>query len=71
MIRTEIVYIDGIEYEHVWSDENRRLCRDGQTWDEVYNPPNTGRVYTEGDEIVEDDPSAEEVLAILLGDQDD
>ncbi len=71
MIRTETVYIDGKEYEHVWSDENRQVCRDGQAWDEVYNPPNTGRTYTEGDPIVENDGDPQEVLDILLGGSDD
>ena len=71
MIRTEIVEINGTQYEHVWSDENRQVCRDGQAWDEVYNPPDTGRVYTEGDEIPDEEATPEEVLSILLGGADD
>lgn len=67
MIRTETVTINGVQYEHVWSDENRLVCRGGQSWTEVYNPLNTGREYTEGDVIEEDDATAEEVLDILLG----
>ena len=71
MIRTEIVTINGQEFEHVYSDENRQVCRDGQAWDEVFNPINTGRVYTEGEPIPETEATAEEVLDILLGGGDD
>ncbi len=71
MIIYETVYIDGKEYEHIWSDENRQVCRDGQSWDEVYNPPDTGRVYTEGDPIAEDEGEPSEILEILLGGSDD
>lgn len=71
MIRTETVTIDGKEYEHVWSDEGRQVCRDGQAWDEVYNPPDTGRTYTEGDLIPEGEGEPAEILGILLGGLDD
>lgn len=71
MIRTEIVTINGQQFEHIWSDENRQVCRDGQAWDEVFNPLNTGRVYTEGELIPEEEATAEEVLDILLGGFDD
>lgn len=67
MIRTEIVTINGQQFEHVYSDENRQVYRDGQAWDEVFNPINTGRVYTEGEMIPETEATAEEVLDILLG----
>ena len=70
MVRTETVTINGVQYEHVWSDENRQLCRDGQCWDEVYNPLGTGRVYTEGDPI-QDEGEPSEILGILLGGDDD
>lgn len=71
MIITETVTINGQQFEHVYSDANRQVCRDGQCWDEVYNPPNTGRTYTEGELIAEEEASAEEVLDILLGGADD
>lgn len=67
MIRTETVEIDGVQYEHVYSDENRQVCRDGRAWDEVFNPLNTGMVYTEGDLIPDEEATPEEVLDILLG----
>lgn len=31
MIKTEIVTINGAQFEHVYSDENRQVCRDGQS----------------------------------------
>ena len=71
MIITETVTINGKQFEHVYSDANRQVCRDGQAWDEVFNPLNTGRVYTEGDPIPEEEATAEEIVGILLGDADD
>lgn len=71
MIQTETVTINGVQYEHVWSDANRLICRGEQSWTEVYNPLNTGRTYTEGDEMPEEEAAAEEVLSILLGGTDD
>lgn len=71
MIQTETVTINGQQFEHVYSDANRQVCRDGQSWDEVYNPLNTGRTYTEGEEIPDEEATAEEVLSILLGGGDD
>ena len=71
MVIYETVTIDGNQYEHVWSDESRQVCRDGRAWDEVYNPPNTGRTYTEGEPIAESEGDPLEVLGILLGGGDD
>ena len=71
MIIYETVTINGQQFEHVYSDENRQVCRDGKSWDEVYNPLNTGRVYTEGDLIPDEEATPEEVLDILLGGADD
>ena len=71
MIQTETVEINGTQYEHVWSDANKLICRGEQSWTEVYNPLNTGRVYTEGELIPETEATADEVLEILLGGGDD
>lgn len=71
MIITETITIDGVQYEHVYSDANRQVCRDGQAWDDVINPLNSGREYTEGDLIPETEATADEVLDILLGGGDD
>ena len=71
MIKTEIVTINGQQFEHVYSDENCQVCRDGRAWDEVYNPLNIGRTYTDGDPIPETEATAEELLDILLGGTND
>ena len=71
MVIYETVEIDGKTYEHVYSDAGKYLMRNGQRWEDVYNPPNTGRVYEEGDLIPEAEGEAEEVLNILLGGSDD
>ena len=71
MIVTETTTINGQQFEHVYSDAGKYLVRDGQQWEEVYNPLDTGRVYTEGELIPETEATAEEVLDVLLGGIDD
>lgn len=75
MIKTEIVTINNHDFEHIWSDENKYICRNGQSWEEVYNPLNTGREYTEGDYIVKDEndikSEVQQILDILLGEDND
>ena len=71
MVHYETILIEGQEYEHVWSDANLQLCRGNQCWDEVYNPINTGRTYTEGEPIQDEPATLEEVVEILLGGTDD
>jgi len=71
MVIYETVTINGQQFEHVYSDANLQVCRDGRAWDEVFNPLDTGRVYTEGEPIAEEEASPEEVLDILLGGADD
>lgn len=71
MVVYETVTINGQQFEHVYSDAGKYLVRDGQQWDEVYNPLNTGRTYTEGEPIVESEATADEILEILLGGADD
>lgn len=71
MIVTETITIDGVQYEHVYSDANRQVCRYGQAWDDVINPLNSGRTYTEGEPIQESEGEASEILGILLGGADD
>lgn len=71
MIITETVTINGQEFEHVYSDAGKYLVRDGKQWEEVYNPLDTGRTYTEGELIAEEEATAEEIVGILLGGADD
>ena len=69
MIVTEsFTNFDGRTLVRTYSDEGRYVCRDGHQWEEAVDPPNTGRVYTEGDLIPEaDDISADEALDIITG----
>ena len=71
MVIYETITINDQQFEHVYSDANRQVCRDGQAWDEVFNPLGTGRVYTEGELIPEEEATAEEIVGILLGGADD
>ena len=70
MIKTEtFVNFDGRELVRTYSDCCRYVCRDGQMWDEAIDPPNTGRVYTEGELITVDGEniSSEDALSIITG----
>lgn len=71
MVIYETVIINNQQFEHVYSDADRQVCRDGQAWDEVFNPLGTGRVYSEGELIPETEATAEEIAGILLGGADD
>jgi len=71
MVIYETVEINGKTYEHVYSDAGKYLVRDGRQWEDVLNPPNTGRTYTEGELIPETEATADEVLDVLLGGIDD
>lgn len=71
MVIYETAQINGQNFEHVYSDTGRYLVRDGKQWEEVYNPPNTGRTYDEGELISNDDATAEEILNVLLGEEND
>lgn len=63
------VALNGHEYDYTYSDAGRYVVRDGVSYDEAYDPLNSGRTYTEGGVIGQDE--AEEVLDILLGGSDD
>lgn len=58
MIITEIVEINGAQYEHIYSNCGKYLQRDDQIFDEVYNPVGSGREYIEvesAEEATEED----------------
>lgn len=73
MIKTETVVINDKEFTHTWSDEHKYICRDDQQWEDAYDPINIERTYTEGDPIdePEEEPTAEKILNILLGENND
>lgn len=67
MIQVENVTINGREFTHTFSDAGYYVTRDGQNYIEAYDPINSGRTYTEGGPIPEENHTAEEILTILLG----
>lgn len=54
MIVKEIITINGVEYEHTYSDANRYVVRDGVSYGDAIDPLNSGREYTEGDLMEEE-----------------
>ena len=54
MIKTEIRVINGRELSYTYSDEGSILIQDGTgyTYAEVYDPIDSGRTYTETDELI-------------------
>jgi len=57
MIITEIVEINGAQYEHLYSDCGMKLQREEAIYDDVYNPIGSDREYIEvvSEEATEDD----------------
>lgn len=51
MIVTEIVTINGKDYMHTYSNAGRTVVRDGIAYDDAIDPIDSGRTYTEGDMI--------------------
>ena len=66
--------INGVMYDYTYSDSGYMIERDGVRYSEAVDPIDSGRVYTETEELIEaegseeeQDISAEEALEILLG----
>lgn len=61
--------INGVMYAYAYSDSGYMIERDGVRYSEAVDLLDSGRVYTETEELIEDvtDISAEEALDILLG----
>ena len=53
MIQTEIYMTrdDGVTLVRTWSDDDRYIERDGVRYAEAIDPEETGRTYTETDEM--------------------
>ena len=54
MLKTETVIINEKEYVRTWSDEQKKIERDGILYEEALDPAELARVYNESDEFVED-----------------
>ena len=55
--------INGVVYDYAYSDSGFMIERDGIRYSEAVDPLNSGRVYTETDELIEiktDDTAAED-----------
>lgn len=55
--------INGIVYDYTYSDSGFMIERNGARYSEAVDPLNSGRVYTETDELIEiktDDTAAED-----------
>lgn len=63
MIITENVTIRDRDFIRTYSDEGRYVVRDGVSYSEAIDPIDTGRVYTEGDIMPEDNTDMTEVEA--------
>lgn len=69
MIRTEALTIGATAFIRTYSDAGRYVVREGVEYSEAIDPAEFGRTYTEG-EPIEDNATADEVLAILTGDSE-
>lgn len=67
MIRQETITKDGIQLLKTFSDSNRYVVRDGISYSEAIDPIDSGRTYTEGDEMPDEEISEEEAIKILMG----
>ena len=63
MIITENITINGRDFIRTTSDANRYVVRDGVSYSEAIDPLDTGRVYTEGEVMPNDEPDLSEVEA--------
>lgn len=63
MIITEKVTIRNRDFIRTYSDEGRYVVRDGVSYSEAIDPLDSGRVYTEGEEIPEEVTDMTEVEA--------
>lgn len=74
MIRTEFYMTrpDGVRLVRTYSDSGFRIVQDGTgaVYDEAVDPEETGRTYTESDELVQDEITDHAALNILLGRDD-
>lgn len=69
MIHTEIITIDGAEYQRTWADSGAvQNIVTGETYNDAIDPLDSGRTYIEVD--CEDEASAEDIIKILTGYED-
>ena len=67
MIKTEIITINGVQFQKTWSDANYLIERDGAKYSEAVDPIDIERTYTETNEPIDpqDNITGDEILSML------
>ena len=67
MIKTEIITINGVQFQKTWSDANYLIERDGAKYSEAVDPIDIERTYTETNELIDsqNDITSDEFLSML------
>ena len=67
MIKTEIITINGVQFQKTWSDVNYLIERDGAKYSEAVDPIDVERTYTETNEPIDpqDNITGDEILSML------
>ena len=67
MIKTEIITINGVQFQKTWSDANYLIERDGAKYSEAVDPIDIERTYTETTELIDpqDNITGDEILSML------
>lgn len=67
MIKTEIITINGIQFQKTFSDANYLIERDGAKYSEAVDPIDIERIYTETNEQIDpqDNITGDEILSML------
>ena len=67
MIKTEIITINGVQFQKTWSDANYLIERDGAKYSEAVDPIDVKRTYTETNELIDsqNDITSDEFLSML------
>lgn len=53
MIKTEIITINGVQFQKTWSDVNYLIERDGAKYSEAFDPIGIERTYIETNEPID------------------
>ena len=69
MIKTEIITINGVQFQKTWSDANYLIERDGAKYSEAIDPIGVERTYSETNEPIDsqNDNTNDEFLSMLEG----
>ena len=67
MIKTEIITINGVQFQKAWSDANYLIKRDGAKYSEAVDPIGVERTYIETNELIDsqNDITSDEFLSML------